>query len=207
MADMAEKIWPIASLLKHEVKLVFPPAMEAMVWTLLEELSARLVLVYSNWDAAIDNFLCCGAGIDGVRATLKQKENDAFIFPVVFISIALPSSPHPAGPRSISRLAASSGASSASVGLCGVPRFAISRAKRPWKASIRLLSAPPNPEMARVSHTLPLYSGGCKDFTNGNADFLSWLSLPASKNHCSGRSRLTQSDDKSVYCIRWLPLA
>ena len=75
LADMAKMIRPIASLLKQGVKFVFTPAMETIVRTLLEELSAPPVLVYPDWDAVAENsrpfLLYCDASVDSFGATLE----------------------------------------------------------------------------------------------------------------------------------------
>lgn len=105
-------------------KTFFTPVKGAIARTLLEELSAPPDMVYSDWDAGIDDFLYCGASVHGVRAIIEQKKYDGLIHLVVYVSIALTWNPDTVRPRSISRLAASAGAPSASVVLCVVPRLA-----------------------------------------------------------------------------------
>ena len=80
------------SCLTQGAKFVFTPAMEAIVRTLLEELSAPPFLVYPDWDSVADNsrpfLLYCDATIDGFGATLEQEEKGGSIRPLVFISCA-----------------------------------------------------------------------------------------------------------------------
>ena len=86
---MVKRIRPITSLLKQGVKFGFTPAIETAVRELLAELFTPPVFVYPDWDAVSDNFrpflLHCDAGVDGVRATLEQGQDDYTIRPIVFI--------------------------------------------------------------------------------------------------------------------------
>ena len=52
---MAEIIRSITSHVPQGVKFVFPPSMETIVRTPLDELSAAQVFVYPDWDAVADN--------------------------------------------------------------------------------------------------------------------------------------------------------
>ena len=93
MAEMAEMIPPITSLLKQGVKYLFTPVLGVIVQKVLEELSAPPVLVYPDWDEVAENFrpaplYCDASSIDGYGATLGQEQNDGPIRPIVFISRA-----------------------------------------------------------------------------------------------------------------------
>ena len=87
--DKAKRIQSITSLLKQGVKFVFTPALETIVRERLAEMSTPPIIVYPNWNAVSDNFrpflLHCDAGVDGVRATLEQGQDDYTIRPIVFI--------------------------------------------------------------------------------------------------------------------------
>ena len=150
-------IRPITSLLKQGVKIVLTPAMKTIVRTHLEQLLARPVLVYPDWGAVADYsrpFVLYGdASVDGFGATLEQEERDGTIRANVFIR-RVPSNLSATGHRSISRLAESSGASSASAVICGVPPSAFFRTTRRSR-----VSQLPSPEMARIPHGIPVYFG------------------------------------------------
>ena len=75
---------------------------------------------------------------------------------LLFSSAALPSSLSDTGPRSISRVAASSGVSSASEDNDGVLPSASFRTTRRTKASPRLPSTTPESRDARIFHSVPL---------------------------------------------------
>ena len=102
------------------------------------------VLVNPDWDVVADNprsFLpYCHASVDGFGATLEQEQKGGSICPIVFISRATLESERHCGPRSISRLAASSEESSASAVICGVLPSAFFRTTRRSRASARLLT-------------------------------------------------------------------
>ena len=89
---MAEIIRSITSHVPQGVKFVFPPSMETIVRTLLEELSAPPVLAYPDWDAVTDNsspfLLYCDPCVDGAGASREQEQNDSSIRPTVFIGRA-----------------------------------------------------------------------------------------------------------------------
>lgn len=57
LLDIAKRILPIASLLKHGVKVVFNPdrPLLCIVREVVAELSTPPVLVYPNFSAVIDN--------------------------------------------------------------------------------------------------------------------------------------------------------
>ena len=147
LADMAKRVRPITSLLKQGMKFVFTPAMEVIGRPLLKELSAPPVLVYPDWDAVADNsrpflLLYCDACVHGLEPHLSRNQRTAQ-YALLFLSAVLPSSLSDTGPRSTSRLAASSGVSSASEDICGVPPCASFRTTRRSKASPRLPSTTP----------------------------------------------------------------
>ena len=141
LGDMAKRIRPITSLLKQGVKFVFTPPMESIVRTLLEELSAPLVLV-SDWDAVADNsrpfLLYCDASVDGFGATLEHEQKDGSIRPIVFISRATLESESHWTPLDLE-----SGSIVWSVKRLRGYLWASSRTTRPSRASPRLLSATP----------------------------------------------------------------
>ena len=64
--------------------------MEEAVRALLAELAAPLILVFPDWDAAIDKSrpfrLYCDASTNGLGATLEQERSDGSIRPIVYIS-------------------------------------------------------------------------------------------------------------------------
>ena len=66
--------------------------METAVRALLAELAAPPILVFPDWDAAIDKArpfrLHCDASTDGLGATLEQEQLDGSIRPIVYISRA-----------------------------------------------------------------------------------------------------------------------
>ena len=92
LRDMAKRIRSITSLLKQGVKLVFAPAMEAIVRKILAELTTPPILTYPNWDAVTDNshpfLLYRDASVDGFSAALEQEQDDHTIRPITFTSHA-----------------------------------------------------------------------------------------------------------------------
>ena len=90
LRDMAKRRRPIAPLLKQGAKVVFIPAMRAIVRKLLAELITPPILVYPNRDAITDNsrpfLLYCDANVDGSGASLEQNQEDHTILLIVFSS-------------------------------------------------------------------------------------------------------------------------
>ena len=66
--------------------------MEEGVRALLAELAAPWILAFLHWDTVIDNSrpfsLHCDASTDGLRATLKQKQPNGCISPIVYLNRA-----------------------------------------------------------------------------------------------------------------------
>ena len=143
MADMAKRIRSITSLLKQGVKFVLTPAMEAIVRTLLAKyrprrLRSTLTGTRSPTTPALSS--STATLLSMVLEPLSSRKKRAAQSDLSFSSAALPSSLSVTGHRSISRLAASSGASSASVVIFGVPPSALFRTTRRSRASPRVLS-------------------------------------------------------------------
>ena len=89
---MARHIGPITALLKKGVAFDFTSAMEDTVRALLAELAVPPILVFTVWDAVIDNSrpfcLHCDASTVGLGTTLEQEQPDGSIRPIVYISRA-----------------------------------------------------------------------------------------------------------------------
>ena len=87
---MAHHIRPVTALLKKGAEFEFTSAMEDTNRTLLAELVASPILVFPDWDAAIDTSrpfrLHCDASTTGLGATLEQEQPDGSIRPIVYIS-------------------------------------------------------------------------------------------------------------------------
>ena len=90
LPNRAKRVRLITSLLKKGAMFDFTPPMKAAVRTLLAELAAPPILVFSDWDAVIDKSrpfrLHCDASTDGLGATLEQEKLDGSIHPIVYIS-------------------------------------------------------------------------------------------------------------------------
>ena len=87
--------WPsdlslVTDLLKQRVPFHFTEDMEETVKSLLRELCEPPVLVFPNWDAAVDGSrpfrLYCDACRDGFGATLEQQQEDGSVRPITFLS-------------------------------------------------------------------------------------------------------------------------
>ena len=204
--DMAKRVRPITSLLKQGVKFVFTPGMEAIVRTLLEELSAPPVLLYPDWDVVADNsrhfLLYCDASFDGFEATVEQEQKNGSIRPIVFISRATLKSERHWTPFDLE-----AGSIVCSIKhLRGYLRGTTFRTFSDHKALGTIAEvAEHNPRVQRWLEFLTAYRYTLeyrKGSANGNADFLSRLPLPASEDNRSGRSRLTPSDEERIYLTR-----
>ena len=90
LPNMAHHIRPVTALLKKGAAFEFTSAMEDTNRTLLAELVASPILVFPDWDAAIDTSrpfrLHCDASTTGLGATLEQEQPDGSIRPIVYIS-------------------------------------------------------------------------------------------------------------------------
>ena len=210
LADVANLIWPITSLLKQGVKFVFALAMEVIVATPHEELSAQPVLAYLGWHAVTvisrSFLLCCDASIDGFEATLGQEEKESSICLVVFISRATLESERHWTPLdlqaggivwSIKRLRGYL--------WCTTSRRTTRRSSHEALESLAVF-AEHNPRVQRWLEYLTAYrytlEYAKKGSANGNADFLLRLPLPASEDDRSGRRPLTPSDEERIHLIR-----
>ena len=183
--------------------------MEALVRTPLKELSAPPVLVYPDWDAVADNSRPFILYYDVTSMVLEphlSRNKNAAQYALLFSSATLHLSLSDAGPCSTSRLAASSGVSSASKDVCGVPPSASFRTTRRSKASPGLSSTTPESrDGSNFSQRSAILSGTAKAAQTETPTFfffLSRLPLTASEDDHSGRSRLAPSDEERIYLIR-----
>ena len=92
LPNMVKRVRPITVLLKNGATFSSTQPMEEAVRALLAELAAPPILVFPDWDAAIDKSrpfrLHCDASTDGLGATLEQEQTDGCIRPIVHISRA-----------------------------------------------------------------------------------------------------------------------
>ena len=76
LPDMAKRLKPVTDLLKQRVPFHFTEDTEETVKSLMRELCEPPVLVFPDWDAAVDGcspfWLYCHACRDGFGATLEQ---------------------------------------------------------------------------------------------------------------------------------------
>ena len=198
LAEMAERIRPITSLLKKGVNICFhagygrhrpkPPRGTFSAPNLgLSRLGRgrRQFSVLSLFTVML---------VSTVLEPRSGRNKKKVQSDLLFSSAVGLSSLSATGRRSISRLAASSGAFNASADICGVPPSALFRAPRHSKASSRLRNTTP------ASSDLSSFSQRTVIFWN--TGFLSRLPLPASEDDRSGRSRLTPSEEARFYLIR-----
>ena len=134
---LSKRLHPINALLRQGVKVAFTSGLEKLVREILAELTTPPVLVFPDWDAAVDGtrpfYVYCDACVDGFGAAFEQEQTDGFINPSR-TSAELRSTRKGIGLLSIWRLAASSGLSSASKATLGTPSSEYSQTTRLWKA-------------------------------------------------------------------------
>ncbi|CAB1119198.1 unnamed protein product [Ectocarpus sp. CCAP 1310/34] len=207
LPNMAKCIRPLTTLFKKQEKFIFTPWSKQAVRVLVAELANPPVLVYPDWDAVSDGsrpfHLYCDASRDGFGGTLEREQPDASIRPIVFISRAILDSERHWTPLDLE---------------AGSIVWCIKRLRGYlWGTKFGIFTdhkslehfAKMGENNARVqrwlefltayNHTLEYRKGSA----NGNADFLSRLSVAAAECDRSGRSRLTPAEDEeAVFFIR-----
>ena len=180
--------------------------METTIGDILRELAKPPILVYPDWDTVADNSCpfhrYCDASLGGFGVTLEQEQPDGSVRSILYIS----------------RLALDSECSWTPLDLEAESIVgAIERLRdHLWSTKFRIYSnhkalggiAKVGEHNARVRRWLEFLSAYTytledhKGTTNGNADFLSCLSQPATEADRTGRNRLTVPDTVGIYLIR-----
>ena len=179
--------------------------MEAAVGPLLAELAAPSILVFPDWDAAIDKSrpfrLHCDASTDGLGATLEQNQPDGSIRSIVYISQATLTNERNETPTELE---------------AGCVVWSIHRLCRYLFSVFSLIFTDhkclqqiskigeSKPHIQRWMEFLSAYNYRLsyrRGRDNAKADFLSRLPIPPTAEDISGSSALTDPDDLGVYLI------
>ena len=206
LKNMAKRVRPVTSLLKKGVPFAFTSEMETIVRELLAELAKPPILVFPDWDAVEDGtrpfLLCCDASNDGLGATLEQKQPDNTIKPIVFISRATLDAERNWTPLDLEAGAIVWGVKRLREYLRGT-KFCIISDNQALQNMHKISDH--NPRVARWIEFLSAYQYTVvhrPGATNGNADMLSRLPIPATEADKTGYSSITSPDDVGVYLIQ-----
>ena len=190
----------------HGVKFVFAPEMEVIVRVFMNGLATHPILVFPEWDAVADDFrhfrLYCNASIDGFSAILDQDPLGASIRHIVFINHI---TYHNA--RGWTPLGLQAGSIDCAIKrlrghLCST-KFLIYFDDKALEKNTK--AGEHNAHVQRGFEVPPTHSYTLeyrKGWFNGNADFLSRLSQPATDLDCTGPNYLISTDTVYTHLIQ-----
>ncbi|CAB1103025.1 unnamed protein product [Ectocarpus sp. CCAP 1310/34] len=195
---LAVRVKPLTDLLRKDAKFCFTPAMADTVKGLLAKLTEPPVLAFPDWDAVADGSrplrLCCDACVDGFGEALEQEQADGFVRPILFVSRATLESE-----RNWTVLDLEAGRIVWAIkrlrGYFWSTHFLIYSDRKALESIVKV-----GEHNARVQRWLEFLSSFNytlvyrKGTANANADFVSWLPLPATKAGRHGDTSIAVDD-------------